>query len=508
MMHTVGSLGMEYFLGLDNGGTMCKAVVFDKYGHAVCKKSEKLRMLTPAPKCTERDMEELWKANIKVLHDVVEGSGVDPSQIKALACSGHGKGLYLWGKDNRPVRNGIVSTDGRASEWKRRWEQDGTARKVFETNYQGIMSCQPVCLLRWLKENEPENYRNIRWIFEVKDYIRFRLTGKARAEVTDYSGSNLMDLSRKAFTRENLALFGIEEMYDALPPIAMSVEICGAITTEVARCTGLREGMPVAGGMFDIDACSIGMDIVQNNFLCVIAGTWGINQYISRTPVLDHSVEMNSFYCYGDYYLIEESSATSAGNLEWYIRMFLGKEAMEAKARNRNIYQICDELVSSVRPEDDEIVFLPYIFGSNYNPNAKACLIGMDSHHTQAHMLRAVFEGIVFCHKVHIEKLWRNNSFKAVRMAGGATNSVIWTQMFADIIGLPIEIVECDEIGALGCAMAAAVASGTYADLREAGGAMSRIKRIVEPDAAMKAVYARKYQRYKEISHALDAYWG
>ncbi|MEG2406934.1 MAG: FGGY-family carbohydrate kinase, partial [Clostridiales bacterium] len=99
-----------------------------------------------------------------------------------------------------------------------------------------------------------------------------------------------------------------------------------------------------------------------------------------------------------------------------------------------NVYDLLNEMVESVDPGEQNIMFLPYIFGSNYNPQAKACLIGMDSSHTKEQMARAVFEGIVFCHMVHTEKLLMNRSKpKAVRLAGGAANSKVWVQIFADV---------------------------------------------------------------------------
>lgn len=501
---------MNYYIGLDNGGTLCKAVLFDANGQEICKASRKLRMISQHPGYTERDMEELWQANLAVLREAVATAPVDLASIKSIACSGHGKGLYLWGKNDKPVRNGIVSTDSRASSYPKMWKEDGVSDHVFAENYQNILACQPVSLLRWLKNNERDSYDAIRWIFEVKDYIRFRLTGEAYAELTDYSGSNLMNVSKKQYTKESLARFGIDEVYDALPPLRASTDICGFLKADVATAVGLNAGIPVAGGMFDIDACSIAMDIVDDTSICVIAGTWGINHFIQKSPILNKTIQMNSLYCLPGYYLIEEGSATSAGNLEWFINKFMGSEEKEkAKALGVSLYQYCDVLVESVPVQEQSIIFLPFIFGSNYNPDAKACFLGMDNHHTQAHIVRSVFEGIVFCHLVHIEKLLMNaKNIRSVRLAGGATNSTVWKQMFADVLQKPIEIVEANELGALGCAMAGAVASNEYPDLVTAAAKMTRIKETILPNAELATAYQEKFNRYKKMSEALDAFWG
>ena len=143
----------------------------------------------------------------------------------------------------------------------------------------------------------------------------------------------------------------------------------------------------------------------------------------------------------------------------------------------------------------------------NFNPQAKASLVGLDSHHTRPQVIRAVLEGIVFCHMVHMERLLANRTkTEAVRLAGGAANSLIWSQIFADVFKLPVEIVDTKELGALGCAMAAAVTAGVYKDLKEAAQNMVKMKCRIEPDASNFSVYEKKFALYKKVSGTLDVF--
>jgi L-xylulokinase len=497
-----------YFMGIDNGGTMCKAVIFDATGKEIASTASKLNMIMPQAGFTERDMNELWIVNSKVIKEAIVKAGIKEEEIKGIACTGHGKGLYLWGKDNKPCCNGIISTDSRAWMYPEKWRDDGTAHRVFQKTFQKILACQPVALLSWLKDNKPEVIPNIKWIFEVKDYIRFKLTDQAFAEVTDYSGSNLMNIKDVCFDRELLSEFGLADLYEALPPLKNSIDFCGGISKRASEETGLKEGTPVAGGMFDIDACAIAMDITNEDKICVIAGTWSINEYISKKPVLNKSVMMNSLYCIPGYYLIEECSPTSASNYEWFIEMFLAEERGKATDLGINVFEYCNELAEKVTADEQDIIFLPYIFGSNYNPQAKASFIGLDSHHTRPQIIRAVLEGIVFCHMVHLEKLLINRTkTHAIRLAGGAANSLFWAQIFADVIKLPVEIVDTKELGTLGCAMAAAVASGVYENLKEAAQNMVKMKCRIEPNPANFSVYEKKFTLYKKVSDTLDNLW-
>lgn len=498
----------KYLLGLDNGGTYIKAVIFHIDGTTVATAYEQVELINSGEGRTERDMDVLWEANCRVLRNVIEKSCIEPSEILGVSLSGHGKGLYLWGKDNKPAYKGIVSTDTRAYMYPEKWNNDGTAAKIFGRTCQRILACQPVSLVSWLKDNNPEVIENTKWVFGVKDYIRYRLTGEANAEITDISGSNFVNIIDEKYDKELLKIFHLEDIYDKLPPLKYSTDISGYITAEASKKTGLAEGTPVAAGMFDIDACAIAMDITDEDKLCIIAGTWSINEYISKKPVLNKTVMMNSLYCIPGYYLIEECSPTSAANNEWFLNKFMDKEKELAKELGINVYDMVNKMVESVKPNEQNIIFLPYIFGSNYNPQAKACLIGMDSSHTKEQIVRAVFEGIVFCHMVHIEKLLLNREKpKVVRLAGGAANSKVWVQIFADVLNLPIEIIDTKELGALGSAMAAGVAVGIFKDLKEAAKKLVKIKRRVEPIKENVEIYKAKFQLYKETAEALDSLW-
>ena len=497
-----------YFMGIDNGCTMCKAVIFDADGKEIASAASKLNIVTPQAGFTEQDMDELWNINCKLIKEAIVKAGIKEEEIKGIACTGHGKGLYLWGKDGKPCYNGIVSTDVRAWMYPEKWDKDGTADKVFKKTYQKILACQPVSLLCWLKDNKPEVMSNIKWIFEVKDYIRFKLTDQAFAEVTDYSGSNMMNIKDVCFDRELLDEYDLADIFDALPPLKNSTDFCGGVSKSASAKTDLKEGTPVAGGMFDIDACACAMNITNEDNICVIAGTWSINEYISKKPVLNKSVMMNSLYCIPGYYLIEECSPTSASNYEWFLDMFMSEEKQKAKELGINVFQYCDEMAEKVAADEQNIIFLPYIFGSNYNPQSKATLVGLDSHHTRAQIIRSILEGICFCHKVHLEKLLANRTkTEAVRLAGGAANSLIWAQIFADVFKLPIEIVDTKELGTLGCAMAAAVAAGVYKDLKEAAQSMVKMKCRIEPNTANFPIYEKKFALYKKVSGALEGVW-
>ncbi len=496
----------EYVIGLDNGGTMSKAALFDLNGNQIKVASRQTPVITPQPGYTERDMEALWLGNCECIKEVLIKSGISQDTVIGIAVCGHGKGLYPWGYDNKPAYNGIVSTDNRAWEYPERWNKDGTAAKLYPRLCQQLLACQQVSLLAWMKENNRKIYDDIKWVFSVKDYIRFRLTGEAYCEATDISGSGLMDVRHARFDSKLLEELGIPEVFDKLAPLKYSSDFCGSITKESAALTGLKAGTSVAGGMFDIDACAIAMDITTPEQLCSITGTWSINEFISEKPVTGTAIAMNSLFAIPGYYLIEECSATSAGNLDWVLGNCINTDA---KPDDVSVYEYAGGLVDTVSPKETDVFYLPFLYGSNAHPLAKASFIGLTMYHSSAHMLRAVFEGVAYSHKMHIDKLLSvREAPEVIRMAGGAVKSPVWTQIFADVFGIPVETVAgVSELGALGAAMSAAVACGKYSDYREAASAMVKINKPVFPDSAETKIYHEKYMKYREVVKALDGIW-
>lgn len=499
---------MNYLMGIDNGGTFSKAAIFDEDGTQISVASFPTETITPKPGYTERNMEELWEVNAQAVRTCIKNSGISPADIKGVSFSGHGKGLYLVGKDGKPSYNGIISTDMRAWEYIKQWESDGTKEKVYQKTLQEILACQPVAILAWLRDHDPQVLENTQYIFSVKDYIRYRMTGIANAEYTDCTGSNLVNMKTQMYDKELLSYFGLEMIYDKLPPLKYSADVCGGVTKEAAGKTSLLEGTSVAAGMFDVNACGIASGLTDESQMCMIAGTWSINEYIAKEPIVNGTVALNSMFCIPGYYLIEESSPTSAGNMEWFIRNLMGYEKAEAKAHGGSVYDITNEWVASIEPQDCNVIFLPFLNGSNEDPLAKGTFIGLTAYHNKKHMLRAVYEGIVFSHLTHVKKLLRNREKPAsIRLSGGAANSDVWVQIFADALQIPVDVIEDKEIGAQGAAMAAGIASGVYKDYQEAIARTVKITKTINPRTEYREIYEKKYQKYRMVIEALGEAW-
>ncbi len=498
----------QYLLGIDSGSTVTKAALYDLGGKEIAVATGKTDTEYPHPGWTERDMERLWASTAGAIRNVLLKSKVKPEEIAGIGNTGHGNGLYPLDKTGQPLRPGIQSMDSRAGEIIAEWNQVGLHSKVFPFTIQSFWAAQPNALLAWLKKHEPENYERIGAVLMVKDYIKYRLTGEISGDFTDMSATSLMDVRNKCYSRDLLALYDLAEIYEALPPLKESWQVAGCVTRTAAQETGLAAGTSVVGGLFDVDASAIGCGAVKPGEACIVAGTWSINEVITREPIVAPDLFMTTVFADSDLFLSIEGSATSATNLEWFVAQCCGDERAEAERRGVSVYEVCNEEVARVPPDSTNIVFHPFLYGSNVQVNARAGFYGIAGWHTRAHLLRALYEGVVFGHLSHIEKLRTAGArIESVRLAGGGSRSEVWTQIFADTLQLPMQVSDGNELGARGAALSAGIGAGVYRDYAQAVEQAVRIVRVQETVAANTGLYLERYAAYRRLIEAMQTPW-
>ncbi len=498
----------QYLLGIDNGSTVSKAALFDLLGKEIAVASCKGDTVYPHPGWTERDMEMLWQSTASAIREVLARSGVRPEEIAGIGNTGHGNGVYLLDRQGRPLRNGIQSMDSRAAGVVDGWNLRHLHAEVFLFTIQSFWPAQPNALLVWLKQHEPQNYERVGAILMVKDYIKYRLTGEITSDYTDMSATSLIDVRNRCYSRELMALYDLAEVYDALPPLKQCFEVAGQVTRAAAEATGLVAGTPVVGGMFDVDASAIGAGAINPNQACLVMGSWSINEVITQDPIVDPNLFMTTLFAEPGLFLTIEGSATSATNLEWFVNQCCGDERAEAKRRGISVYEVCNEEVASLPPGSTNIIFHPFLYGSNVQPTARAGFYGVAGWHTRAHLLRALYEGVVFGHLSHIEKLRAAGAqINTARLAGGGSRSPVWSQMFADTIQVPMEVSDGNELGARGAALSAGIGAGIYHDYAEAARAAVSVVRVHEPIAANTLHYLARYAEYQRLIHAMQMPW-
>jgi L-xylulokinase len=501
-------MSKQYLLGLDNGTTVTKAALYHVGGGEIAVSSVQVKPIMEKVGFVERDMDELWQANAKATADVVKKAGIDAADIIAVAVTGHGCGAYFVDEEGRPVGNGILSTDTRAKELVERWNHDGTYDALLPKTMQIIWAGQILPIVAWHKAEKKAMLDRVKWVFPCKDYIRFCLTGEAYVELTDISVANGVNLGTIDYDDTIFEAFGIQDYRHIFAPLRKCTDICGTVTPSAARLTGLMEGTPVVGGLCDVAACCIGTGVTSPDKMCMVAGTWSINEFLSEKPVASKELFQNALYCMDGYWMILENSMTSAGNLEWFVKNFMDREKAEATRSGKSEYEVANELVAGVQPDECPIIFLPYLYGTNVNADAKACFFNISGLHTKAHMLRAIYEGVAFSHRAHMENLLRfREAPSGIRISGGAARSKVWVQIFSDVLQIPIEVSAAHELGTLGAAICAGIGSGKLKDFDQAAALFSKVAYTSTPNQDNKRMYDDKYQRYKKLGQMMEMVW-
>ncbi len=501
----------KYLLGLDNGGTTVKAGLYDTNGNEIYTAKTFVTQIMPHDGWLERSAEQVWKANCQAVNDVLEGSGINSADILGVSITGYGNGAFFVGEDLNPsYENCILSGDVRAKEYIKNYLSTGVQDKIIGRTNQILWAGQTTPIMAWMRDNMPQVMQKTRHILMCKDFLRLRLTGEVAGEISDMSGISAMNQETRMVDPEILSEMGLEQYAHMLPQrILGSYEIGGHITAKAAEQTGLAQGTPVMGGLFDITSCAIATGVTDSSRLCMILGTWSINEYISKKPISSSDLFMTSLYCIDGYYMHTEGSTTSASNLQWFIDHFMGEEKTAMELVGKNVFDACEDMIASVPYDDSTILFLPFLYGTNVNLDAKAGFIGISGRHTKAHMLRAVYEGIVFSHMYHVEKLqkFRSEPYEAIRISGGGAGSAEWVQMFCDALQLPIEIPAAKELGTMGVAMCCAVGAGLFDNLEQAAEVFAKVKKTYTPNPARAEYYRKKYELYKGVITALDGTW-
>ncbi len=487
-----------HLLGIDCGGTTTKVVLFALDGSLVESAARPIITLTPHTGWSERDAGILWSDTAELIREVLKNSGVAPSAIAAVSCTGHGNGLYLVDAHGQPVRPAINSNDQRATTIVEEWRQSGTEARAMAWTAQRLWSAQPPALLAWLKLHEPAAFARAHRLLLCKDFIRLRLTGEAAAELTDASGTSLLDVTTGQWSDELLHCLGLADCRELLAPLLHSHDLAGKISAEASTQTGLPEGTPVAGGMFDIDACCLSSGVLDETSVAMVSGTWGNCLSVSPHPVADPAILMTSCFALPGLYLLLEGSPTSAGNLDWALEHLKVDSYAEA-----------ERLALSAPLREDSPFFLPFLYGTHGSGTESACFLGLRAHTSTGALIGAVYEATAFAMRFHYEKLaaFRSSAPSSLRLSGGAARSAFWSQLFADAMCLPVEIPAGDELGAKGAAMAGAIAVGLHAGWPQATKAMVSISRTHTPRADAASLLDSRYQRYCAILESLTPLW-
>lgn len=497
---------MPYHVGIDIGTTGARALIVDENGNVVGSATSDYPMYTPRPLWAEQDPEDWWKAVIQAMRSALGQAQINPSAIAAIGLTGQMHGMVLLDAQGKVVRPCIMWNDQRTADECAWIMQTVGVERFMELTLNPALPGFTAPKIIWLRTHEPEHYAQAKVLLLPKDYIRYRLTGVYATEVSDASGTVLLDVTKRRWSREVLDKLEIPESW--MPTCVESPSITGQVTLLAAELTGLPPGIPVVGGGGDQAASAVGTGIVEPGLVSVTLGTSGVVFAYSDQPARDPQGRLHTF-CHavpGKWHMMGVA-LSSGGSLRW-LRDTIGQpEKMVANLTQVDPYEILTAEAAAASAGCEGLLFMPYLTGerSPYpDPNARGAFIGLTLRHDKRHLARAVLEGVAYSLRDSLE-LFRELGIpiREVRAGGGGARSLVWRQILADVFGVELTTVNVADSTAFGAALLAGVGSGTYRSVAEACAATIKIVDHTPPIAANQAVYNSYYPIYHSLYHTL-----
>ncbi len=487
-------------LGLDCGSTAVKAVLFGPSGRTVATGTRRTEPVQPAPNWVEHDMDRLWQLACGAISDALGAVPPGAGAVDAIGVTAHGDGLYLTDRAGRPLGAGITSVDSRSRGVRADWASGGLLDEVEKISGQRPYPYAATSLLGWIRQNQPERYARIGHVLFCKDWLRYRLTGVVATDPTDASTA-FTEARTQRYSDHLLSLLGLEAVKPALPEILPSSAVIGTLSPAAAAETGLRAGTPVAGGMHDVTASAVGLGNFEPGVVSITAGTFSINETLSDRLAVDPRWNARAGLRPGQWMNMSISPASS-NNVDWFLRVAYAAEWEAASRGGPSLWEAVETDLAAPAVADAPL-FHPFLYGSPYDAPASAAFLGLRSWHGRADMLRAVVEGAVFNHRYHVDALRSAFPVDRAGITGGGTSHARSARFFSDALGLPVDVPEATEVGALGAALLAGVGIGLFPSLEDAIEHACRVTARYEPDMSRYAALSERFARYVALAEAI-----
>ncbi len=486
----------DLVLGLDVSTSGTKALLIDRGGAVVGSAAASYDFETSRPLWAEQDPSLWWDAVRQTIARVLHDTGVDAGDIAAVGPAGQMHGLVLLDDQGEPVRPAILWNDGRTIA-----ECDAIRRIVGRERFISITGNEPLTSftagkLLWVRDHEPEAWSRARHLLLPKDYVRYKLSGELAVDVSDGAGTVLFDLRARTWSADVVEALGLDAAM--LPRTVEGPEVVGLVTSDAAAATGLRAGIPVVGGAGDQAGNAIGVGAVAPGVGAMSVGTSGVVFVPTAAPAIEPDGLLAAF-CHavpGTWHLMGVTMS-AAGSLKW-----LRDELAPDKT-----WDELTALAEPIAPGSEGLVFLPYLTGERTpypDPLARGAFVGLTLRHGLGHMVRAVLEGVAFGLRDVFELVNATapDPLRELRASGGGTKSAVWTQIIADVLGVPISLTRTAEGVATGAGILAAVAGGWYPSVAEACHVMVEVTDTIKPGSQAGA-YERAYVVYRGLYPAL-----
>jgi len=487
---------MSYVLGIDVSTTATKAVLIDESGAVVGVGASAYGFSVPRPLWSEQDPELWWDGAVAAIRSVIATTGVPADEVIAIGLTGQMHGAVLLDVAGDVLRPAILWNDQRtATECDAIRDALGSERLIAITGNDALTGFTAPKLV-WVRDHEPDVWRRIAHVLLPKDYLRLRLTGDYALDKADGAGTLLFDLAARDWSTEVLDALRIERAW--MPPTWEGPEITGVVTAIAAAATGLRAGTPVVAGGGDQSANAVGVGAVTVGTMALSLGTSGVVFATTDRPLYEPHGRVHAF-CHavpGRWHLMSVM-LSAGGSLRWF------RDAIVPGVEFGDLVDAAAEVPAG----SGGLLFLPYLSGERSphpDPLARGAFVGLTLTHDLRHLTRAVLEGVAFGLRDGLDLMIEAGTPvpDQIRASGGGTESPLWRQILADVLGAEIATVSTSEGAAYGAGVLAAVGAGWYPSVEAASAALVTATPVASPGPDTEA-YRDAHATYRELYPAL-----
>jgi xylulokinase len=484
----------KLLLGIDIGTSACKVALFNRAGKVLSQSNQSYSLYYPNPGWVEQDPNEWWSAICEGIKDVLNISKIDPSQVAGIGIDGQSWSAIPVDKEGNCLHNTPIWMDTRARDIAARVTTYVGFDRIFQVAGNAFEPAYTTPKLLWFKENKPDIYEKTYKFLQSNSFIALKLTGSFTQDKSQGYGLHFFNASTCTYDEELAEAFGIS--LDKVPDIYDCHEVVGTVTKEAARLTGLMEGTPVVAGGLDAACGTLGAGVYKVGQTQEQGGQAG-GMSICLSEAKAHPKLILSPHVIPDLWLLQGGTVGGGGVLRWFKQELGGNSSFDDLTT----------LASQIPAGSEGVTFLPYMAGERspiWDPDAKGVFYGLGFDKTKAHMVRAALEGVAYSleHNLQTAREAGVEVDELIAM-GGASNSLVWTQIKADVTGKTIKVPTSDTATTLGAAILAGVGVGMYESFEEAVTETIVITRIQEPNMENHEAYKESMKLYLELYQAL-----
>lgn len=500
---------MKYLIGVDIGTTGTKASLYDTEGHEIASAFRESVLLYPREGWVEQDPEDFYRTSCDTIAEMIQKAGISGGDVAAVTIDGQMAGVLGIGKNWEPVIPYDSWLDTRSEKQVARIRETA---ELLVLEKSGLPTMVAHCgKILWWMEERPETFRKIEKFIQPAAYVSGRfagLSGKdAFIDITYCHFTGLFDFSKNTWSEELCELFHVP--MEKLPRVVDPWEIVGIMTAQAAADCGLQAGIPITAGCGDQAAGFLGAGLTEPGVIVDVAGTasvfaCGVDRFSAdrkhRTLLSCRSVLDGLWFPH---------AFLNGGGL--CLRWFRDNILRPAPDQLADAYRVMDGRAEALGRGPSGVLFLPHLGGRNFPfcPEIRGTFANVNWNTDDAALYKAVMEGIAYEYSLYLgieRSLFPDVDFREVRTYGGGAKSRLFTQIKADVLGIPYVQVDRAEVGALGCAILGGYAVGIYRDMAETAKQFTHTKGRIEPDPETHRRYQPYAKAYAELSRMMEGF--